>query len=292
MTSTYRDMFFFSLQTGQVVKQVDPAVYDLMLDNSADGLNIWLNGSKLMMVRRMNTTDFSKVSFTDTLAADGWLLDKPSYQSDSNAIGNWWKTEGGITSRNEVYLIKLGKDINGNPLGYRKIQVLDYAFNTYKIKFANPDGSDEHTSIIAKDNLHAYRYFSFNDGGKTVDVEPPKDTWDLVFTRYSFVFYDPYYLPYSVVGALSNPSNVECYVDSTASFETTQLTDLKTEKFSAARDVIGYDWKFYDFTEYRALPYKIYFIRTKDQRFYKLRFLDFYNENFERGFPTFEFEEL
>jgi len=94
------------------------------------------------------------------------------------------------------------------------------------------------------------------------------------------------------VGALSNPQTVECYVDSTASFENTLLTDLKTDKFTSTRDVIGYDWKLYDFTEYKTLPYKIYFVRTKDQRFYKLRFLDFYSENYERGFPTFEFEEL
>lgn len=292
MTSSYEDMFYFSLQTGQVVQRTNPAAYDLMFDNDANGLNIWLNGSKLMMAKRMNTTDFEKVKYLDTLSNDGWLLDKPTYQSDSNAIGKWWNDNGGIASRNEVYLIKLGRDIFGNPLGYRKIQVIDYSLNTYKIRFAFPDGSDEHTAIVAKDNLHSYRYLSFDGGGKMIDAEPPKDTWDLVFTRYSYIFYDPYYLPYIVVGALSNPQTVECYVDSTANFENTLLADLKTEKFSATRDVIGYDWKLYDFTEYQTLPYKIYFVRTKDQRFYKLRFLDFYNENYEKGFPTFEFEEL
>jgi hypothetical protein len=292
MTSSYEDMYYFSLQTGQVVQKTNPAIYDLMFDNNANSLNIWLNGSKLMMAKRTNTTDFEKVKYSDTLSNDGWLLDKPTYQSDSNAIGKWWNENGNVTSRNEVYLIKLGKDILGNPLGYRKIQVVDYSLNTYKIRFAYPDGSDEHTALVTKDNLHCYSYLSFDNGGKLVDAEPAKDTWDLVFTRYSYVFYDPYYLPYIVVGALSNPQTVECYVDSTVSFENTLLPDLKTQNFAATRDVIGYDWKLYDFTEYKALPYRIYFVRTKDQRFYKLRFLDFYNESYERGFPTFEFEEL
>ncbi len=292
MTATYEDMFYFSLQSGQVVKRVNPEVYDLMFDNTASGLNIWLNGSKLMMAKRMNTTDFENVKYADTLSSEGWLLDKPTYQSDSNAIGKWWSDGAGITSKNEVYLIRLGRDIRGNLLGYRKVQITDYSFNTYRVRFAFPDGSDEHTVLVTKDNQHCYRYLSFDNGGKTVEAEPPRDTWDLVFTRYSYVFYEPYYLPYIVVGALSNPVNVESYVDSTVSYDSFVLADLQTSNFSPHRDVIGYEWKIYDFTEYKTLPYKIYFIRTNDGRFYKLRFLDFYNENYERGFPTFEYEEL
>lgn len=292
MTYTYENMYYFSFATGQVVQTVNPATYDLMFDNSATGLNIWLNGSKLMMVKRMAASSFEKVSYNDTLSADGWLLDKPNFDADSNAIGPWWENKGSIESRNEVYLIRLGKDLLGNPLGYRKIQLQNFTANTYKVRFAYPDGSDEHTVLVSKDNTHCYRYLSFNNGGQLVDAEPPKDTWDVVFTRYSYVFYDPYYLPYIVVGALSNPQHVECYVDSTVAYESTNLADLKADKFSTARDAIGYEWKYYDFTEYRTLPTKIYFIRTKDQRNYKLRFLDFYNESYERGYPTFEYEEL
>jgi hypothetical protein len=293
MTSTYRDMFFFSLQSGQVMKQSNPETYDLMFENTGSKLSIWLNGSKLMMVKRSGKTEFEKVTYNDTLSLYGWLLDKPDFSEDSNAIGKWWSdNSGSITSNKEIYLINLGKDISGNTLGYRKMQIESFAANTFYIRFAFPNGSDEHTFAVQKDGNTCYRYFSFSNGGSIVDIEPPKENWDFVFTRYNYVFYDPYYLPYIVVGALSNPFNTQAYVDSTVNFENTLIGDLKQEKFSEKRDVIGYDWKQYDFTEYKVLPYKIYFIKTQDQRFYKLRFLDFYNEKFERGYPTFEYEEL
>lgn len=293
MTSTYKNIFFFNLQSGQVIKESDPATYDLMFENAVDKLSIWLNSSKLMQLRRTNTTDFSKVTYNDTLGYDGWILDRSTFSEDSNAIGKWWSEAGdGISSTQEVYLVSLGKDLEGNSLGYRKLKIESFAGNTYNIRFAFPDGSDEHTFSIAKDGATCYRYFSFADGGKLADIEPPKDNWDFVFTRYGYVFFDPYYLPYIVVGALSNPLHIEAYVDSTINFENVKLEDLHIEKFSSYRDVIGYNWKSYDFTEYKALPYRIYFIKTEDGRYYKMRFLDFYNENFERGYPTFEYEEM
>lgn len=293
MTPTYQNMFFFNLQSGQIVKESNPETFDLMFENTDSKIAIWLNGSKLMMAKRTNQTDFSKVTYSDTLSADGWLLDKPDFNLDSNAIGTWWEqNNGSTTSKKEVYLIQLGKDINGNLLGYRKIQIESFAANTYNIRFAFPDGSDEHIFSVSKNGVSCYRYFSFQNGGSLVEIEPAKEAWDIVFTRYSYVFYDPYYLPYIVVGALSNPLQIEAYADSSISYSNSKLSDLKQEYFSPNRDVIGYDWKQYDYTEYKVSPYKIFFIKTRDQRFYKLRFLDFYNEKFERGYPTFEYEEL
>ncbi|OJV28355.1 MAG: hypothetical protein BGO32_05870 [Bacteroidetes bacterium 37-13] len=293
MTPTYKNMYFFSLQSGAVVKESDPALYDLMFDNISGKFSIWLNGSKLMMIKRSGKTEFEKVTYSDTLATEGWLLDKPNYDIDSNAIGKWWSdNNGSIVSQREVYLINLGKDLLGNHLGYRKLQVESFAGNVFNIKFAFPDGSDEHTFSITQNNFTCYRYFSFQNGGELVEIEPAKETWDIVFSRYSYVFYDPYYLPYIVVGGLSNPQRIESYVDSTVSYTDFKLTDLNNNYFSASRDVIGYDWKKYDFTEYKTSPYRIYFFKTAENQFYKLHFLDFYNEKFERGYPTFEYEEL
>jgi hypothetical protein len=293
MTPTYQNMFFFSLEKGQIVRESNPETFDLMFENTASKLHIWLNGSKLMSVKHTGKTNFDSVTDRDTLTANGWLLDRPDFSEDSNAIGKWWTQNGSnISSNKEVLLIHLGKDITGKALGYRKMQIESYSGNTYYIRFAFPNGEDEHEVAIPKDGATCYRYFSFSNGGKLVDIEPPKESWDLVFTRYAHVFYDPYYLPYVVVGVLHHPLHVEAYVDSTANYESFKLSDIQSERFSAKRDAIGYNWKQYDFNEYKVLPYKIYLIKAHQQRFYKLRFLDFYNEKFERGYPTFGYEEL
>ena len=42
---------------------------------------------------------------------------------------------------------------------------------------------------------------------------------------------------------------------------------------------------------HHPLP-KIYIIQTQEEKYYKMRFLSFYNDNREKGNPSFEFEEL
>jgi hypothetical protein len=293
MGSTYENQFFYSLDQNKVVSQNSNLVYDLMFDCANGRYNIWLNSSKLMQVKRTGKFSMGDVSPADTLGSDGFKLDKATYEPDSNAIGYWYTLDGSaVKTRNEVYLVQLGKDNFGYGLGYVKMQVTSYAANSYNITFAALDGSNEQTAAIAKDANYCYRYFTFSNGGNLVNVEPGKADWDIVFTRYSYVFYDPYYLPYIVVGALNNPERVEAYVDSVAAFDSLKAGNLQTNLFSSRRDVIGYDWKYYDFTSYQTLTYKNYLLKVDGEKLYKLRFLNFYNANEERGYPTFEYEEI
>ena len=50
-------------------------------------------------------------------------------------------------------------------------------------------------------------------------------------------------------------------------------------------NVIGYDWKIYDFDTgfYTIDPSATYILSDTEGYFYKLRFIDFYNENGEKG---------
>ena len=59
-------------------------------------------------------------------------------------------------------------------------------------------------------------------------------------------------------------------------------------------DVIGYDWKYYDFDDgvYTIEPDHNYVIRDRDGFIYKLRYIDFYSDLGEKGYPTFEFVRL
>ncbi len=292
MGPTYDNQFYFSLDQNKIVSQNSNLIYDMMFDCAAGKYNIWLNSSKLMQVKRTAKYTLKDVVAADTLG-EGFRLDKATYEPDSNALGYWYTIDGGaVKSQNEVYIIQLGKDNYGNGLGYVKMQVNSFAGNSYNITFAALDGSNEQTATIAKDANYCYRYFTFGNGGNIVNVEPAKSEWDFVFTKYSYVFYDPYYLPYIVVGALNNPERVVAYVDSVSTFDSLTAPKLQTNLFSASRDVIGYEWKYYDFISYQTLNYKTYLIKVDAERLYKLRFLNFYNANEERGYPTFEYEEI
>ena len=57
------------------------------------------------------------------------------------------------------------------------------------------------------------------------------------------------------------------------------------------KDIIGYEWKDYDFDNamYQVDPDKIYILKNRIGFYYKLRFIDYYNSTGEKGYPTFEF---
>jgi hypothetical protein len=65
-------------------------------------------------------------------------------------------------------------------------------------------------------------------------------------------------------------------------------------EFTTRADVIGYEWKDYNFDMgvYTIVPDMNYVIRDRDGYFYKLRFVDFYSDEGVKGFPTFEFVRL
>ena len=63
---------------------------------------------------------------------------------------------------------------------------------------------------------------------------------------------------------------------------------------SNQRDVIGFDWKRYNFTTslYETDLSKVYIVKTQRNEFWKIHFIDFYNANGLKGSPSFEFERI
>jgi len=64
--------------------------------------------------------------------------------------------------------------------------------------------------------------------------------------------------------------------------------------FTNMQNKIGYDWKSYNFSSksYNVNPNITYIITDIDGRYFKLHFIDFYNDNREKGNPKFEIQEL
>ncbi len=77
-------------------------------------------------------------------------------------------------------------------------------------------------------------------------------------------------------------------------FDQINHKDLPNYSLSNKYDVIGYDWKEYNFQSqsYEILDDNTYLIKTQEGNYFKLRFTSFLNEQGERGFPAFEFSEF
>jgi hypothetical protein len=176
-----------------------------------------------------------------------------------------------------VYAIKLRDGT------YLKFQIQSLINGVYTFRYANLDGSGETIKTISKAD-HAGKmlaYFSF-ETGETVDVEP-SGGFDLLFCRYhSLLHQGGDSVQYLVTGILS-AAGVEVAEASHVDPATVQFQDY-ADSLSSNLEIIGHDWKFFDLNAFEwILPEDlIYFVKTQDDRVWKLGLLNFREMN--RGF--------
>jgi hypothetical protein len=300
LTKDYRYQVYFDLSSEKIVSTNLKTEWDLGFECSENGWHIILNTSNFMIAAKSGQTDFSLP--IDTVGYK-WNFDVSSGNPDSTAIGNWVEFHSPDSSKsysNEVYVINRGYDEAGNLRGFRKIEFLVLENDTYAFRYANLDGTGENTFSVTKDPTINYIYFSFDGGGKQLVLEPPKYDWDLVFTQYTTLLFtdagEPY--PYLVTGVLSNTSTIEVAQDSLYDFSSISLNIADNLIYSRNLDQIGYDWK--DIVgdvntgnvSYVIVEGRNYIIRDNAGFYYKLRFVSFYNNNGDKGYPTFEYQRL
>lgn len=128
---------------------------------------------------------------------------------------------------------------------------------------------------------------------------PWKLPWtpDLFLTRYVHPFYDQpeEFRWYPVLGALLGPNTQAAVVQTQVlPYERFTYSDIASLTFSAQKDLIGYDWKRYDFaTGTYTIDFSRYFIlQTGPTTYYKMRFVDFYDSAGRKGHVRIEYEPL
>ncbi len=289
MGSDYNTRLYFDLGTGTVVKQGKITDWDLGFLCDEGEYRIVLNGAQIMSAADAGLQEFEAVT---SLSGLEWKYDHPSGNSDSTAIGIWWRGEGkSVDSRGHVYVVDRGYDAAGTSLGFVKIVLLGADATGWYVRFALLDNSMDRTVMIRRDPSRNLVGLSFTSG-EPVEVEPPKDQWDILFTRYTHLFYDPEFTPYSVTGVLLNRYNTTAAVDSVRSFDEVTVETVTSLDYSSRLDGVGYDWKFYDFTEGYIIRSPVYVIRDAEGFTYKLVFTDFYNGEGEKGYPAFRLQRL
>jgi len=287
----YGQQVYYDLTGNMAVDSNRVSAWDLSFESSTGGWEIRLNTSMFMYAGNSHDTTFST---TLAPASLDMKFDASGGDPDSTAIGEWTvETDEGTFSRKQVYLIDMGSDELGVARGFLKVQ-FDISGEDYLVRYGAPGDQQGNTIRIIRDPSARVIHFSFEDG--PVELEPPADTWTLLFTRYTtmLVTNEGENYPYIVAGALLNSSGVTAVRDTVHAFEDLALADTAGMVLQTRADVIGYDWKEYDFDGgfYTIVPGKHYVIRNHDGYYYKLRFINYYNTTGEKGYPSFEFARL
>lgn len=171
---------------------------------------------------------------------------------------------------------------------YKKIMV-ESLTQAYTLRYADLDGSNEQTAEIDKTDFAGQPFAFFSFANQTTLTGVP-DHWDLLFTRYVTPLDDGsgQLLNYVVTGILSG-LGVE--VAEITGLDPAEVGPEAATGYDTALDVIGYDWKAFDFTEGWVLPTDLsYLVKTADNHLYKLVFVDF--EGSSTGTATFEKTDL
>jgi hypothetical protein len=294
MTDTYKYQVYFDLASGSAVSTNLRIESDLGFEASAEGWKIILNSADFMKVSDLGVIPFGASHDTTGLK---WRFDKSDGNADSLAFGRWYSVSNGDTaSLNHVYAVDRGIDPVGNPLGFYQFVIDSLRHGTYYFRFALLNGQNVHSGSVSKDQDVNYVWYSFSNGGSLKNLEPPKNTYDLLFTQYTTMLYTDAgaAYPYLVTGVQINRNAVMAAKDSIHSFQTIDLATAKLIPLTSSLDIIGYDWKKFNFDagSYTVLTNRFYVIQDKSGFYYKLRFIGFYNSKGEKGYPVIEYQAL
>ena len=293
MTPTYSVQVYYDLDSSGVVRTNEKKSSDLGFDCSDEGWIIRLNTADFMVA-----ADMGEIQFGSSVDTSGrtWRFDSSDRNPDSTAIGRWFSMNAwsDTVSNRHVYVINRGMDESGNSLGFIQLIIDSLKYGTYYFRFAPLTGSPVMFASVNKDPAVNFLWYSFTGNGSLQPLEPEKHTWDLLFTQYTTLLYtdlgEPY--PYLVTGVLINRNNTMVSPDSTGSFDSISYEEAIGMSYSTHQDAIGFDWKYYNFEagSYTVKPDLFYVIRNRKGDYYKLRFVGFYNNLGQKGYPSIEFQ--
>jgi len=280
----------------RMVKFNNPGAWDLGFETGTEGWHIVLNYSASARIINTGISDFSEVDINtanDLLPINDefWLFNHPNGDLDSTATGNW------IDSAT-VYILFRGASFEPEESWF-KIKFESVDANEYLISYSDLNTDIVYSKSIPKNDATSFVYYSFEEN-EIVALDPGKNEWDLLFTPYL-----GYYLmntgegvPYYLAGVYMNYLNgieVKEINDADIAYEDIDATYIEQYESSTMQDAIGYDWKLIpsppDYRYYVDENIK-YIIRAVDGNYYKFRFVSFYNEMDDKGYPIFQYKQI
>lgn len=320
--SAYGNQMYFNLESNELVAYNDIRDWDLAFGCSDTGYYVLVNPSTNELAAEMGYNFDTLVS---PATIENWKWDKADGNPDSTALINWldYSTDP-PTPTEMVFYIDRGYSFDGTNLnhdrGYKKI-ILSIEDGKYKVRsrdITDMTGANEQIILVEKDPLYHFVHLNLTDG-EVYTLEPPKDNWHLLFSQYTGKTPDQQgvYYDYFVRGVLLNREGISALVldsalqanlkqdtsivpcmDTSTFFRCISYFDVLELDYSTKLDTIGHLWK--DVTVdtetnesfYECDTNLIHLIRTWDDKYFKLRFLDFYNADGIRGYISIEHQQL
>lgn len=244
LNAGYTHQSYYSLKNGEV-KNVDNTDWDLAFDVGAIGSGIRINDAQGTELYLYPKGDVSNWGTVDTSGLNGWPQLRNSTEkwlkgafqqhttSDPTDLG--WGKYSTITHQvtgDSIYIIRLS---SGN---WNKLMIEKLASGKYTFKYAELNGANEKTGTLTKADFAEKRfgYYSLQTH-KSIDREPKKADWDIVFTSYVTTVGPGVY--YGVTGALLNTA-IQTGVAEKKDVTTVTPKDVT---FEEKMDAIGYNWK-------------------------------------------------
>jgi hypothetical protein len=291
--SIYYSQSFFDLGTNSIVSENGNSDWVLRFAARTGDWHVGINSADYWGVYHTGTTNPDSIPVNPEVSK--WIFDHSSGDPDSSAFAGWVKfTELDTSYTEEIYL--LGKYDGITYKATWSLQLYMVNDSLYRFRMRGITANEWTEFEIPKSSSHNYKYFTTSSNGKMVEIEPDQDLWDLQFTQYgSIIFTDegeP--TPYYVRGVLLNRHIVSVAVDSVTAFAHISFEDIAGYSFSRQQDIIGYEWKSVEVdvnsntAVYTVRPGIIYIILDTEGFFYKFRFVSYYNDLGEKGFPIVE----
>jgi len=281
MGDGYANDVYYSFENGAVL--TTPRVsWDIAFQTTIFSATILTNGAAGVDLWTYPNADTSGWAAIDTTGMTAWKLlynsdeywDEGAFNRNSNGHPDYgWGRYNPINHDvvgDSIYIIKCIDD------QYRKLWILrkNSIGNTYFLRYANLDGTDEHMDTL---DINPYTsknfvYYTFPDE-ELIDREPDTASWDVLFTQYKAVYPTGDIL--TVAGVLNN---VNVYANRFHPVEM-DFTDWLSAPMDSTLAPIGWDWKKFNFPtfSYVVEDSLVFFVQTRGKDIYKLYFTAFYS---------------
>lgn len=246
-----------------------------------------------------DNTDFSDIRTIDQ-TREKWLYDNPNGAPDSLAFSSWCYVngQGKVTGKDRLYILNRGADSLGTKK-FIKLKIIGREGGVYHFQWSLLEDSIPTNDIFLRINPdYNYVYYNFTLEKEVYNEPVNSKSWDLLFTTYKEEVKDDAtqkYYPYILRGVLTNPSKVRvCEINNKIAFENIDLNYAKSRVYSPFRNEIGYDWKLWNLSanKYTVDQNKIYLIQDTKGNYFKLKFVDFYDDQGRKGYPKLAWELL
>ncbi len=242
--------------------------WDLAFNVKATSAPVYINSANGVTLWNYPKDDTSGWAAIDTNGLSTWQTRVNSdtswvegamgrYSDTSNAFDLDWgiydMNNGHIVSGDSLYIIKLN---NG---AFKKLWMQKLASGVFYFKYANIDGTDEKSATITKADYTGknFAYYSLQNNAAK-NREPLSANWDLLFTQYTSEMQG---MTIAVTGVLQNSGVRVAQANKIAN--TAAYNDYSALDFSSNINIIGSDWKTYDYQNsvYKIKDSVVYFVK-------------------------------